>query len=106
MFDGYHLSVFVKYSVEQLLLFAEMNASVGNEMKNTSNLIIKQDGINDNILNELDIIGAQSKELFQSIMMEIMINVITKRLTYSDDLLSLCWKIAVGKDGKDPLKST
>ena len=82
-----------------------MNANIGNEIKDISNVIIKQNGINDNILNELDIIGEQSKALFSKILLELMITVINKRLVFSDDLMDLAWRITIGKDGKDPLKS-
>eukprot|EP01083_Nonionella_stella_P078905 216203_1 len=89
--------------VEQLLLFSAMNVSIGNDIKNTANTIHKQDGINDNILNELSLIGAQSKNLFEKILMEIMINIINKRLSFSDTLMHLCWSIASRQ--MDPLKS-
>merc|ERR1712244_95768 len=81
-----------------------MNVNIGNEIKNISNTINQQNGINDNIINELLLIGEQSKELFEKIMMELMINTIHKRLSFSDTLLSLCWNIAT-RDNKDPLSS-
>ena len=36
--------------------------------------------------------------------MELMINIINKRLSFDDNLLNLCWKIACS-DNKDPLLS-
>ena len=56
------------------------------------------------MLEQLSEIGKQSKELFEKTLMELMINIISKRLSFSDNLLNLCWRI-VSRDGKDPLKS-
>ena len=92
------------YNVEQLLLFAELNVNVGNEIRNISEEIHKQNGIIGNILSELVEIGQQSKELFERILMELMINIINKQLSFSDNLLNLCWNIAC-RDNKDPLSS-
>eukprot|EP01084_Bolivina_argentea_P070309 127824_1 len=64
----------------------------------------KQDGIIDNILSELVMIGKQSKELFEKTLMELMINIINKRLVFDDNLLNLCWKIA-SRNNKNPLQS-
>eukprot|EP01084_Bolivina_argentea_P294563 506867_1 len=81
------------YHVEQLLLFSAMNVNIGNEIKNITDKIHKQTGINENISNELSLIGVQSKELFEKILMELMINIISKKLVFSDNLLNLCWNI-------------
>ena len=91
-------------NVEQLVIFAQLNANIGNNIKNTAENIYKQNGIIDNILNELAQIGQQTKELFEKILMEIMINIINKRLSFSDNLLNLCWNISC-RDNKDPLSS-
>merc|ERR1712154_451103 len=82
------------YHIEQLLLFSKMNVNIGNEIKNTTNIIHQQNGINNNIFSELSLIGEQSKELFEKILMELMINTINKRLSFSDNLLNYCWNIA------------
>eukprot|EP01084_Bolivina_argentea_P136793 240929_1 len=73
------------YHIEQLILFSKMNLNIGNEIKNTSETMHKQNGTNNNILNELSLIGEQSKELFEKILMELMINIITKKLLFSDN---------------------
>ena len=91
-------------NVEQLLIFAQLNANVGNDIKNTAENIYKQNGIIDNILKELTEIGEQSKGLFEKILMELMINIINKRLSFSDNLLNLCWNISC-RGNKDPLSS-
>eukprot|EP01084_Bolivina_argentea_P018482 34412_1 len=95
---------YTNYHVEQLLLFSKMNGDAGDEVKETADFINKQDGINENIINELTLIGDQSKQLFEKLLMEVMINLITKKLSISEDLLNLCWHIAC-RNNKDPLKS-
>ena len=92
------------YNIERLLLFAQLNADVGNEIKNTAENIQKQQGIIDNLFFELSLIGKQNKELFEKILMELMINIINKRSSFDDNLLNLCWEI-VSRDGKNPLLS-
>ena len=92
------------YNMERLLLFAKLNANIGNEIKTNADTIQKQQGIINNILNELTLIGKQSKELFEGILMELMINIINKRSSFDDNLLNLCWEI-VSRDGKNPLDS-
>ena len=78
--------------------------NVGNKIKITAETIHKQNGVNENILKELALIGEQSKELFEKLLMEMMINIINKRLSFDDTLLNLCWGIA-SIDNKNPLKS-
>ena len=95
--SGYH-------NVEQLILFSQLNAGVGNDIKDTAETIHKQNGIIDNIINQLTEIGDQSKDLFEKILMELMINIINKRLSFDDNLLNLCWNIA-SREGADPLSS-
>ena len=70
------------YHVERLLSLAQFNKNAGNEIQEIADNISKQNGIIDNILNELELIGKQSKEF----------------------LLNLCWRIA-SRDGQDPLQS-
>ena len=95
--NGYH-------NVEQLILFSQLNATIGNDIKHTAETIHKQHGIIDNIFSELTVIGTQSKELFERILMELMINIVNKRLSFDDNLLNLCRSIAC-RDGTDPLQS-
>ena len=91
-------------NIEQLLLFAELNVAAADTVRDASEEIHKQNGIIDNILNELESIGEQSKEIFEKILMEVMVNILNKKLSFSDDILNLCWRIA-SRDGKNPLKS-
>eukprot|EP01084_Bolivina_argentea_P240393 403881_1 len=48
---------FTNYHIEQLLLFSKLNADIGDEIRDTGNIINKQNGINENIINELSLIG-------------------------------------------------
>ena len=91
--------------VEQLVLLAQAKSGSGDRIKNMSQEILKQNAIIENILNELSSIGQQSKDLYIKILKEIMINILKKKLVFSDDLLSLCWKIETenGNESKSEL---
>eukprot|EP01084_Bolivina_argentea_P279516 477870_1 len=102
LFRAHHAKA---HHVEQLLTMNEMNASVGDRINKLSKDINKQNGITENILNELNGIGDQTKEIFHKTLSEILINIISKRLIFSDDLLNLCWKLEEEKFNGDPLKS-
>eukprot|EP01084_Bolivina_argentea_P297063 511711_1 len=93
----------VSHHVEQLLLLREMEAHIGERIKNISCSINKQKGIIENILNGLLLIGQQSKEIFLKSINEVIINIINKKQVFSDDMLNLCWKIA--EMNGDPLQS-
>eukprot|EP01084_Bolivina_argentea_P294564 506869_1 len=81
------------YHVEQLLLFSRMKSNVGKRVADTAFDIRKQDGINENILNQLALYkNVQRKKLFKDTLIDLMINIINKKLSFSDDLLSLCWE--------------
>ena len=82
-----------------------MKANVGNEIKDISQQMIKQQGMNANILRELSLIGDQSKELFVRTLMEIMISIINKRAMFNDSIMNLCWDIIVSQDNQNPLQS-
>ena len=95
-----------QHHIEQLLNFKLLKANnIGQKINNISNNIDKQNGIINNILNGLSLIGKQSEELFNKILMEVMINIINNKSVFSDDLLNLCWKIAEKENNGDPLKS-
>merc|ERR1712228_769243 len=73
--------------IEKLLLFAKMNTDAGNEIKDIVDKIQQQNGINNCLSMELSDIGEQSKKLYDETLMELMIRMITKRKTFSDDQL-------------------
>ena len=89
--------------IEQLLLLKETKSNIGDRIKYISQSILKQNGVIQSIMSELALIGETSKDLFVKILKEIMINLITKKLVFSDDLLNLCWKLESEKG--DPLDS-
>eukprot|EP01083_Nonionella_stella_P058529 153245_1 len=92
------------HHIEQLLLFNAMNLSLGNEVKHLAERMHRQNGINQNITNELQSIGEPRNTLFETTLMGMMTNLITKQLSFCDQLLSQCWDIAC-RDGQDPLSS-
>ena len=79
--------------IEQTLLFAQTKSNVGDRIKNISQSILKQNSIIENVTSELSNIGTQSKQIFLKTLTEVTINIITKKIVFSDDLLVLCWKI-------------
>ena len=79
--------------VVQLLMLAQTKSNVGDRIKNISHSILKQNSIIENIMNELLLVDKQNREIFIEVLNEIMINLIKKKLVFSDDLLNLCWKL-------------
>ena len=71
-----------------------MNVESGNEIHSVADNVHRQNGINDGISQGLRLIGEQSKNLFEEILMELIINLILKRVTFSDHLLVYVWNIA------------
>ena len=92
------------FAIQELLLFAELNANAGNELKATSEQMHRQNSINENFLKQLLFIGPTSKQLCERVLQELMITIISKRLIFSDDFLSLVWKISI-RDTENPLQS-
>ena len=92
--------------IEQLLLFAQTKSNVGDRIKNISQSMLKQNSIIQNIIDELELIGEQSKDIFIKILKEITLNLITKKLVFSDDLLNLCWKIETENINVNELKKS
>eukprot|EP01084_Bolivina_argentea_P194418 333567_1 len=92
------------YHIEQLLLFAEMNATVGNQIRVTSSTISKQKGIAQNIINELALYDTTTSQFFIDTIVDIMINIINKKQSFSDDLLDLCWQFECNENN-NPLDS-
>eukprot|EP01084_Bolivina_argentea_P261720 442415_1 len=92
------------YQIEQLLLFSKMNATIGNKIKVTADIINKQNGINENISKQLSMYKKMNQKAFKDTLMNIMINILSKKLSFSDDLLNLCWQF-VCKENKNILSS-
>ena len=91
------------YHCEQLILSNDKGARAEDKIGSVISGVDRQNGIIENIMNELDNIGQQSKEIFEKVVIEMMINIIQEKLIFSDDLLGLCWKIESNKG--DPLES-
>ena len=88
---------------DELISSSKNGANIRDKIEDITSKINQQNGIIENIMNELDNIGEQSKEIFNKIITEMMINIIQKKLIFSDDLLGLSWKIESNKG--DPLQS-
>ncbi len=93
------------YHIEQLLLFNEMNASIGTKIKNTSDSINKQRGITQNIMKQLSSYDSSTSQFFKDTLVDIMINIIDKKLIFSDQLLDICWNIVAEENKGNALLS-
>ena len=69
------------------MLFAKMNVEAGNEIKDIVKKMQQQNGINECVSEELSDIGEQNKKLYDKTTMELMIRMISKRKTFSDNQL-------------------
>eukprot|EP01083_Nonionella_stella_P073837 199931_1 len=95
------------YHVEQLLLFASLNANSGNQIRDTAHNLKKQKGVLDNIMHQLssyDTDDVSWKEVFCDTLTDLMIHIINQKLAFSDDLLNLCFHFEL-HDGKDILST-
>eukprot|EP01083_Nonionella_stella_P056398 148527_1 len=90
--------------IEQLLLFTKLNATLGNRIKITAHDIKQQTGIVENILSQFKLLKYDDEPLqfFKDTMVVIMTNIIEQKLSFSDDILKLCWQFESEND-KDPL---
>ena len=77
---------------EQLLLFNKLNANVSDNVQNIAYNINKQNGIIENILNEMkNVINDENDQNeYMNTLTKILCNIIGKKLSFSDDLLNLC----------------
>ena len=91
------------YHCEQLLLFRKLNANVSDNVQNIAFNMNKQNSIVENILNEMNNIIKDKNEQnkFLDTLTKIMCNIIGKRLSFSDDLLNLCWMYNKNTDSND-----
>eukprot|EP01083_Nonionella_stella_P146242 459712_1 len=81
------------YAIQQLLLFAKLNANIGVRIRQTAHDIHKQNGMTENIMKQLNL-KHNTKQIFQSTIMDIMINILENKLAFSQDILNLCWELA------------
>ena len=77
------------YHCEELLLFSQLSVNVSDRVKNTAFSMNKQNGITENIINEMDnvIKDKNDKDKFVHTLAKILCNIINKKLPFSDDLL-------------------
>ena len=85
-------------------MFAKLNVEAGNEIREISEKIQQQNGINDCVSKELSDIGIQSKKLYDETLMELIIRMIMKKKTFSDRQLAYVWNIAM-KENENILSS-
>merc|ERR1712228_1096264 len=90
--------------VEKLLLFAKMNVEAGNDIQDIVETIQRQNGINDCLSIELTDIGDINKQLYDETTMELMIRMIKKRKTFSDNQLVYAMNMAM-RENEDILSS-
>ena len=83
------------HHIEQLLLFNKckyFNVETSKqELIKISNKINTQNSIIKNILNQLSKYDSITKNFFQDTLTDLMINLISNKLSFSDLLLNLCW---------------
>merc|ERR1712228_1000730 len=90
--------------VEKLLLFAKINGEAGNTIQDIVETIQRQNGINDCLSIELTDIGEINKKLYDETTMELMIRMIKKRKTFSDNQLVYAMNMAM-RENEDILSS-
>ena len=80
--------------IEQLLLFHKNKVFYGHKDKlnETVNKINTQNGIITNIINQLSKYDKITRNFFQDTLIDIMTNIISNKLSFSDLLLNLCWQ--------------
>eukprot|EP01083_Nonionella_stella_P301851 1037915_1 len=103
--DALHWAQFgAWFHVEQLLLFNKMNANVGNRIDETANHIKKQQGIIQNIVQQLSSYDVTTSQFFKDTTVDLMTNIINQKRSFSDDLLNLCWDFE-SENNANPLSS-
>ena len=90
------------YHIEQLLLFHKLNnKKMTEEIKENAFKINKQNGIINNILEQLSNYDETTRTFFKDTLIDIMRNIISKKLAFSDLLLNLCCKFIQQNDIDD-----
>eukprot|EP01083_Nonionella_stella_P065960 173279_1 len=92
------------YHIEQLCLFAKMNANLGDRVRDTTQSIFKQNGIVQIMWNKLK--QYKNKKLIFDTITDIMIQIIKSKIAFSDDLLLLSWKYITEINKNNPTNST
>ena len=90
------------YHCEELLLFRKLDANVSDRVQNVAFNMNKQNGIIENMMNELmNVVKDENKRNeFMQILSDMICNIIGKKLIFCDDLLNLCWVYGNEKNNK------
>ena len=81
-----------------------MNVEAGNDIKVIAERIHQQNGINECVNAELIKIGKNSKKIYESTLMVVIIRLITNRKTFADDQLVYAFNMAM-RQNEDILSS-
>eukprot|EP01083_Nonionella_stella_P054077 142859_1 len=81
------------HAVNQLLHFAEMKANTGERIREKADDLTKQNGIIENLVNEIESYDDTTREFFEDTLLDLMNKIVRKKMIFSDDWLCLAWKI-------------
>eukprot|EP01083_Nonionella_stella_P107743 312437_1 len=81
------------HAIKQLLHFAQMKANTGERIREKADALTKQNGIIENIMNEIKSYDDTTREFFEDTLLDLVNKVVRKKVIFSDDWLCLAWKI-------------
>eukprot|EP01083_Nonionella_stella_P174691 606327_1 len=81
------------HAVKQLLHFAKMKANTGERVREKADDLTKQNGIIENLVNEIESYDDTTREFFEDTLLDLMNKIVRKKMIFSDDWLCLAWKI-------------
>eukprot|EP01083_Nonionella_stella_P256747 879597_1 len=81
------------HHIKQLLHFAAMKANTGERIREKADDLNKQNGIFENMMNEMGMYDDTTREFFEDTFLDLMNKILRKKLIFSDDCLCLAWKI-------------
>eukprot|EP01083_Nonionella_stella_P270485 916014_1 len=81
------------HAVKQLLHFANMKANTGERIREKADDLTKQNGIIENLVNEIESYDDTTREFFEDTLLDLMNKIVRKKMIFSDDWLCLAWKI-------------
>eukprot|EP01083_Nonionella_stella_P317552 1156960_1 len=81
------------HAVKQLLHFANMKANTGERVREKADDLTKQNGIIENLVNEIESYDDTTREFFEDTLLDLMNKIVRKKMIFSDDWLCLAWKI-------------
>eukprot|EP01083_Nonionella_stella_P078691 215479_1 len=81
------------HAIKQLLHFTAMKANTGERIREKADDLTKQNGIIENIMNEIKSYDDTTREFFEDTLLDLVNKVVRKKVIFSDDWLCLAWKI-------------